>query len=192
MKMDSLQKLHSSMIKEKLDIQQFRIKIGIADFDCLFSTRETPFIFSITSRGLNSKFFKFEIKKGYWISDSLGDMYYDLAEVLKKDGSSGNKLYPKDFMKEVNELIPHTAKKSAKPASEDIIKIRQDLEESEKPYFDTWIYWKKDGKQSPTSENKHKTLVAYGQEALEYSVSMNASTKWSKTPTGRSWFTDKK
>ena len=192
MKMDSLQNLHSSMILEKLDMQQFRIKIGIAEFDCLFSTREAPFIFSMTSRGLHSKFFKFEVKKGYWISDSLGAIYYDLAKVLKKDGSSGNKLYPNDFMKEVNELIPHNAKKSAKPSAEDIIKIRPDLEESEKPYFDTWIYWKKDGKQSPRAENQHKTKVAYGQEALDYSILMNASTKWSRTPTGRSWLTEKK
>lgn len=191
MKMDSLQKLHSSMLKEKLDMQQFKVKIGIVEFDCLFSTRETPFIFTMTLRGKNSKFFKFEVKRGYSISDSFGDFYYDLANILRKDGSSENKLMPKEFLANVNTKIPHKAEKSKIPSADDIIKIRRDLEESDKPYFDAWIYWDKNSKRSPTAENKLKTKVAFGQEALDYSISMNASTKWSSTPTGRSWDTEK-
>jgi len=73
--MDSLRELHQSMRSMGLDMQQFALQIGVAEFDCLFSTRSNPFVFSMTSRGRNPSFFKFEVLPGYWIKDYLGDMY---------------------------------------------------------------------------------------------------------------------
>jgi hypothetical protein len=74
MEMESLRILHQSMILINTDIQQFRVKTGAAEFDCLFSTREAPFILTLTSRGLDPKFFKLEVERGYRIKEYLGEM----------------------------------------------------------------------------------------------------------------------
>jgi hypothetical protein len=183
MTMNSLQNLHQSMRKLNVEMQQFQVHLGIADFDCLFSTRETPFVFSMTSRGENPKFFKFDVKTGYWIDDYFGDIYYNLCSVLRIDGQSG-KLYPKDFLNNLNQSIPNNARADAIPSPENIIRLRQDVEMNDKPYFDTWIYWKD---QEPSKENQHKTLLALGKDAYDYSLQMKASSKWSTSPTRRDW-----
>ena len=72
MKMTSLQELHKSMIAIRSDMQQFQVTLGAIGFDCLFSTRDKPnFTLSLTSRGLNPKFFLLQVKPGYWIAPFL-------------------------------------------------------------------------------------------------------------------------
>lgn len=187
MKLNSLEQLHRSMQSLGIEMQQFRARTGAAEFDCLFSTRETPFILSLTSRGENPKFFKFEVKPGYRISDYFGEIYSNLVSVLRIDGRSGEKLIPKNFLAQLDLAIPTTATERNIPGAESILKNRHDLEERDKPFFDTWIYWKEEGKPSPSQENLHKTLVVLGSEAHEYSLAMNASSRWSAVPTRRLW-----
>jgi WD40 repeat protein len=187
MKIESLVHLHRSMIAEKVDIQQFTIKMGVADFDCLFSTREQPFALTLTSKGAKPKFFKFDIKPGYYVDSFLGDKYNDLKDVLKIDGRSGNRLMPKDFFAELDKLIPIIAKKNRVPTLEEIARLRHDIEERDKPYFDTWIYWSKESGKSYSPENFQKTSLILGLEAAEHSKLRNASSRWSSTPTGKPW-----
>lgn len=192
MRMESLERLHRSMRSLGVDMQQFQIRIGAASFDCLFSTRETPFVLALTSRGLNPHFFQFDVNAGYWIVEFFGNMYSPLVEVLKVDGRSGERLIPKSFLAQLDAVIPRQAKASNVPEAERIVRLRTDLEEADRPYFDTWLFWRPESKKSPSHENLHKTHVALGPEALEYSKRMNASAKWSAKPTGRDWCSERK
>lgn len=183
MEMTSLRELHQSMIRERVDMQQFRIRTGAAEFDCLFSTREAPFVLSLTSRGANPKFFKFDVLPGYRIKPYLGKMYGDLLDVLFVDGGSGHRLDPQGFLSDLNQLIPKTAQVNAVPSPAEVARLRYDLEEREKPYFDRW---ERRGK-GPTPKNKQKTLLMLGPDALAFSIKVNMSSIWSATPTGRVW-----
>lgn len=185
MRFESLARLHRSMRSINVDIQQFGVRLGAASFDCLFSTRESPYILSLTSRGDKPKFFKFEVKHGYCIADYLGDKYQDLLSVLRTDGRSGEKLTPKTFFSELDSLIPAVAQPSHVPSPEEILRLRHDLEEREKPYFDAWIYWViRDG---PGPDNLKKTLLLLGADAHKYSLEMRASSRWCTTKRNRTW-----
>lgn len=192
MKMESLRELHQSMRSMDLDMQQFLLRLGVAEFDCLFSTRSNPFIFAMTSRGLNPRFFKFDVMPGYWIRDYLGDMFGPLVDVLRVDGRSGQTLKPKEFLADLDASIPRQAKANRVPDPHTVIQLRPDLEEADRPHFDAWIYWGDPEKRSPSEENKLKTLEALGSEALEYSKKMNASSKWSVKETGRTWQSERR
>ncbi len=109
MEMTSLRLLHRSMISIGSDMQQFLVTTGAASFDCLFSTRETPFVLTLTARGKIRGFFRFDVRNGYVIRDYLGDMYGDLVAVLRSDGTSGRPLKPKDFLAQLNQAIPTQA-----------------------------------------------------------------------------------
>jgi len=187
MKFESLEQLHRSMIAQHLDIQQFTLKHGIITFDCLFSTRETPFILTLTSRGDSPKFFKFDIQKGYFVKDYLvGELYQDLVSVLRIDGSSRSPLIPKVFFAQLDQLIPRTAHPSHVPDYSTIIKLRHDVEERDKPYFDVWMYWSAASKKSPSKENIKKTRIM-GPDACRYSLEYNASSRWTATPNTKQW-----
>jgi len=184
MEMTSLRELHQSMIGAGVDIQQFRFKAGAAEFDCLFSAREAIPILSLTSRGANPKFFKFDVRRpGYWIKTFLGDKYRELHEILYVDGRSGRKLEPTAFFAELNESIPRVARPTAAPKPEDIVRLRHDIEERDRPFFDRS---EQRGK-GPSDKNKLKTLNVFGHEALEFSIQVNKSSIWSTKATGRSW-----
>ncbi|MDW1751178.1 DUF6037 family protein [Vibrio sp. Vb2133] len=187
--MSSLKHLHQSMLEIDVDIQQFQVTVGIATFDCLFSTRESPFVLALTSRGLNPKFFKFEVTKGYWIKEYFGDMFGDLLEVLKGGGHTNIALKPAPFLEQLNKQLPVTAYKEQVPSTAKVLELRSDItEERDRPYFDAWIYWKdKKYKNVPSAENQAKTLALIGKEALEYSKAMKASSKWSTTDLNRDW-----
>lgn len=192
MKMESLKNLHQSMRVLGVDMQKFQVRLGAAEFDCLFSTRDDPFVLALTSRGLNPRFFRFDVNRGYWIRDYLGDLYGPLVEVLRTDGSSGKRLIPKDFLVQLDAAIPNAATQLWVPEPYVIVQLRADLEEADRPYFDTWIYWDSESNRSPRKENMQKTLEALGPEALEYSKRMNASSKWSMVPTSRTWRSERR
>ncbi|QHF50520.1 DUF6037 family protein [Pseudomonas sp. S49] len=188
MEMTSLRLLHRGMISIGSDMQQFLVTTGAASFDCLFSTRDTPFILTLTARGEVRGFFRFDVLNGYRIRDYLGDMYGDLLAVLRSDGTSGELLKPKDFLEQLNQAIPTQATVPANPKPSEIVRLRPDImEEREKPYFNAWIYWKADSGKSPSKENQHKTLLLLGPEAARHSRERNASSRWSSTDTGGSW-----
>ncbi|VFB10071.1 Uncharacterised protein [Aeromonas salmonicida] len=189
MKMTSLRELHKNMISIRSDMQQFQVKIGAVNFDCLFSTRDEPyFTLSLTSRGLNPKFFLFQVKPGYWITPYFGDFYTELARALNTGSGSGNKLIPKDFLELLDKNIPTKALTERNPIPNEIIRLRPDItEDRDRPYFDTWMYWKSESKKGPSKENLHKTKLVLGIDAFNFSQRMNASSKWSATPLGRDW-----
>ncbi|RII76716.1 hypothetical protein D0894_15665 [Pseudomonas monteilii] len=188
MYMTSLRALHQSMIAIRSDMQQFRINVGAASFDCLFSTRDDPFVLAMTSRGSAPKFFRFDVRRGYIIRDYLGDMYGKLLEVLRVDGATGQRLIPSVFLEQLNDALPTQATPAAMPVPSEIVRLRPDIiEDRDKPYFDTWTRWDPDGPRRPSEENRHKTLLLLGREALEFSIQVNASSRWSATDTGRRW-----
>lgn len=188
MEMTSLKLLHRSMVSISADMQQFQVAIGAASFDCLFSSRDEPFVLTLTSRGKSPGFLRFDVLRGYMIRDYLGEMYATLVAILRTDGRSGKRLVPKEFFFELNQLIPTHAIEKAIHTPSEIVRLRPDIvEDREKPFFDTWIYWNQLGKRGPTAENQHKTLVLLGREAEKHSREQNASSRWSATDTGRCW-----
>ena len=185
MKMTNLKALHASMKAIGVDIQTFRARTGAAEFECIFSTRETPYSLALTSRGRNPKFLLFEVKLGYFIADYVGDQYDTLHKALFVDGRSGEPLIPKTWLGELNAAVPQKARLTHAPGTAEIARLRPDIEETDRPYFDTWIFWA-DGRK-PSEENRKKTLCLLGSTALEYSRKNKASSKWSAEPTGRNW-----
>jgi hypothetical protein len=183
MEMTSLRELHLSMRGQSLEIQQFWVRTGATEFDCLFSVRDEPYCLALTSRGASPKFFRFDVKKGYWIDDYMGAQYLELREVLFIDGRSNQKLIPKNFLEQLNQIIPRAASNRSVPTSVDIMRIRNDIEDPDRPYFDRW---EQRGK-GPTQQNLKKTLLILGREAYNHSISVNKSSIWSAEPTHRSW-----
>lgn len=119
MKMTSLQELHKSMIAIRSDMQQFQVTLGAISFDCLFSTRDKPnFTLSLTSRGLNPKFFLLQVKPGYWIAPFFDDFYGELAKLLNTGRNSGNKLIPKEFLEKTQSRGSSESDSRKKPAAE--------------------------------------------------------------------------
>jgi hypothetical protein len=183
MEMTGLRDLHRSMITMRIDMQQFRFKTGVAEFDCLFSVREAPFVLTLTARSRKPCFLIFDVLPGYRVNTYLGDKYAELKEALFVDGRSGNALIPSEFFGDLNRSIPGTAVGHAVPTAADIVRLRHDLEDRDRPYFDRW----EQRGSGPTKRNKAKTLAALGSEALEFSIKVNKSSIWSATATGRDW-----
>lgn len=188
MYMPSLRDLHQSMLKISVDMQQFQITTGSASFDCLFSTREAPFVLALTSRGDKPHFFKFEVMKGYRIKPYFDRFYYELAKVLNNDLNTG-KLEPKKFLEQLNAAVPTIAYKRYIPTEREIVRLRRDIEEErDKPYFDTWIYWTSEKRQNGArKDNQKKTLLLLGKDALQHSIKMKASSRWSSVDLGHNW-----
>ena len=70
-------------------------------------------------------------------------MYGDLVAALRSDGTTGERLKPKDFLAQLNQAIPTQATIRANPKPSEIVRLGPDIiEEREKPYFSAWIYWK--------------------------------------------------
>lgn len=188
MKMDALKSLHRSMITINADIQQFQVSTGAASFDCLFSVREEPFVLALTSRGDSPKFFKFEVKKGYWIKPYFDEFYSDLVKVLSNSGKSKTRLIPKAFLEQLNGSLPTVASIKQVATPKQVLKLRPDiLEDRDKPYFDTWIYWTSENRKGPTKENLEKTLALLGRDAYQHSISMKASSRWSAVDLEHGW-----
>lgn len=188
MKLTSLEELYKSMKAQSLEMQQFPLKLAMVTFDCLFSTREAPFILTLTSQGSASKFFKFEVHRGFVVADYLGDMYYDLVTILRVDGNTGKPLIPKNFFAELDSLIPRSGSIHRVPSCKEIIKLRPDItEDRNKSNFDGWIYWSEESKKSPTQENLKKTLILLGREAYKHSKQHNASSSWTAEPRAKNW-----
>ncbi len=194
MEMTSLKKLHRNMIAIRTELQQFQVRLGAVSFDCLFSIREDPFILALTSRGMFPKFFKFEVNTGYSITPFFKrSFYYELLGVLKTGVETGIKLEPKRFLDQLNNSLPTTAKPDRIPTPKEIIQLRSDIvDEREKPYFDTWLYWKSKDRKGPTKENLHKTLLILGKEAQQYSLEMCASSRWSSVDLEKDWKSSQK
>lgn len=181
--MTHLSDLHKSMTQSTVDLQRFTVRTGAVEFECIFSVRENPFILALTSRTDEPEFFKFEGDRNYKIDTFLGDGYRRLLRVLRIDGRSGQALSTNGFFAQLNEAIPTAAERTNVPTSEEVIRLRQDLEDRERPYFDRW---ERRGR-GPTQKNRQKTLMILDPDALAFSVRENVSSIWSASPTNASW-----
>ncbi|USD30898.1 hypothetical protein J8Z24_18225 [Pseudoalteromonas sp. SCSIO 43201] len=188
MKMTALEALHKSMLKIPTDVQQFPLKLGATSFSCLFTTRCTEdrpyFGLSLTSKGANPTFILFDVKPGYYISPAFEEdtIYYPLLDALRTHGMGG-KLYPKEFLKQLNDALPKAAQRKSIPSPKQIIDLRPDIVEDRKKsnfwYWKPWPISNDPNKPSPPSkENRHKTLMLLGPQALRYSEHTNSSSCW--------------
>lgn len=184
MRMNGLARLAQSMSALGIDIQQFPFTNGAASFDCLFSMRAGNEL-SLTSRGEDPRFFLFPITDDFQLSTYLSsDRFAALMSVLRTHEMSTQGFSTTRFFQALDMSVPHEAKPERVPSAVQILTLRHDLEERDRPYFDTWIYWKNRG---PKKENLKKTLDILGPEAYAFSLKNRASSKWSATDLGRSW-----
>lgn len=182
--MIGLQRLAQSMRALNVDMQKFLFTNGAASFDCLFSMRG-KFELSLTSRGENPKFFLFQIAENFQMSTYLNESSFkDLMSVLRTHGISTQGFSTSRFFQALNSSVPTQASVEKVPTGRQIVLLRHDLEERERPFFDTWIYWKDKG---PTKDNLKKTNTVFGPEALAFSIKNRASSKWSAVDLGRTW-----
>lgn len=200
--MKNLKALHESMLSHRdfhgnhIELQRFRSTQGGVTFECIFSTGETPYKLSLTSRGTQahptSEFFLFDVSAGYEITAYFGEMYGRLAETLRtKGGASGNKLMPQEFLAQLDANTPTTAADTAIPGPREVLDARPDItDERDKPY---WSHWsaprcKADGSPGGVSDkNRSKTAALLGAAALAYSDKMHMSSCWSAEPTKADW-----
>lgn len=183
MHMAGLEQLAHSMNMLSVDIQQFLFTNGAASFDCLFSMRG-DYELSMTSRGKDPKFFLFQVSSDFQMSTYLQDTFQDLMSVLKTHGISTREFSTTRFFQALDEAVPHQARAAAVPTEPQIVSLRHDLEERERPFFDTWIYWTEKG---PSEPNLKKTRAVLGSLAMEFSLKNRASSKWSAVDLGRTW-----
>jgi len=190
MEMTGLHVLHASMRRLPADIQQWRFRAGVAEFDCLFlvdrkraSDKGRPYLLTITSRGRDPQFFPFPIDESYCLDTYLGDRYADLRKLLFVDGRAGEPLSTNVFFHQLNQAIPAAAYRHAVPTTLEIVRLRHDIEERDRPFFNTWGL----RGNGPSEQNRAKTLALLGPDALDFSIEINKSSIWSVTPTGREW-----
>ena len=181
-----LRTLHKKMVTSKIQHQKFRVTTGAVAFECLFSA--PPFQLSLTSRGSQRpEFFLFKILPGYRIKTLINsDDFKRLMALLKTHGQSNSKFSSLEWFTQISCQVPQIITKE--PTPKEICTLRNDLEEPEKPYWDTWIQWT-DGRK-PSKNNLQKTRLLLGDEAYRYSLKMGFSTKWSSTDLGRHFSLD--
>ncbi|MBG7441610.1 DUF6037 family protein [Pseudomonas aeruginosa] len=203
MLMQNLKSLHESMNAQTnahgdvIELQRFRSVQGAAVFECIFSTGERPYKLSLTSRGTEkhpkSEFFLFDVSDEYTIPNYFhGDTHPRLLELLKTlGGMAGNRLYPADFLAQLDANVPVTATIPAIPSSDYVLENRPDLtDERDKPYWSHWSKPRSKADGSPgqvSSENQEKTATLLGSAALTYSRTMRMSSCWSPVPTSKNW-----
>ncbi|GAB7530600.1 DUF6037 family protein [Pseudomonas sp. 3A(2025)] len=184
MRMKGLERLAQSMRALDVDLQQFLFKNGAASFDCLFSMRGA-YELSLTSRGENPKFFLLPITYDFQLSTYLSrDKLNELMNVLRTHGLSTQGFSTSRFFQNLDLAVPQEAQPDRVPTAAGVLSLRHDLEERDRPFFDTWVYWKERG---PRRENLDKTMKLLGPEAYAFSVKHRASSKWSADDLKRSW-----
>jgi len=175
------------MTREGVTQQKFSYRVDTrATFEVLFSVRSEPYSLALTARAKNL-FLLFPILPGYRIRLPLPDEDYKaLAAALRIDGESFQPFKPKDFFNEFNTAIPTHASRNNVPSPADIIRLRPDLPEQEKPYFLTWRCNDKQGHRV-TEENLMKTREMLGCDAAAYSQRENLSSCWTSREKDINW-----
>ncbi len=202
MYMKSLDRLHESMRRTEdhhghpIELQCFRSVHGAIAFECIFFTAEDPYKLSMTSRGTrenpDSRFFVFDVSNEYEIASYLGDKYGSLANLLRtRDGASGTRFLPNEFLAALNANIPVEARLSAVPTPKQVIDSRPDItHERDRPYWSHWETPRSKSNGEPgrvSAANRKKTAALLGSAALEHSDRLNKSSHWSPVPTKHTW-----
>ena len=97
MEMTSLRLLHCSMPSIGGDMQQFLVRSGVASFDCLFSTRDTPFVLTLTARGKARGFSALMFFRAIGLEIILGICTGILWKSSKRTVPVESGWYPKNF-----------------------------------------------------------------------------------------------
>ena len=101
-----------------------------------------------------------------------------LMSVLKTHGQSKSKFSTKEWLSQIGSQVPSSVTKA--PSEDVICRLRRDIEESEKPFLETWVKWK-DGRY-PTLENLAKTRMLVSEDAYKYSKKHGFSSRWTSDP----------
>lgn len=178
-----LKQLYISMRENEIDSQKFQISHNGIDFECVFSLREEPFSLSFTSLGIHRVFVLFYVRKGFDLDPNLSSSEYSkLARLFRNNNDSFVKFQPSVFLKEISNSFPSVATLNNRATPQDTIRHRRDIEDADKIYFIGWTHHT--GK-TYKEENLRKTILAFGQEAGNYQIRNNASSKWSDIPNNR-------
>lgn len=176
-KLNGLCNLHSRMRKQGLQKVIFPYRINDAVFTVVFAPIGEPYELSLTANAANV-FILIQVRRGYLISRELdNEIYIKLANLLRIDGRSGNKLIPAVFFSELDEYMGGQEVRMREPSPKELMDARPDLPDRELPYF--WHWLDQDvRKHHVTKKNLRKTCLLIGPEAEAFSRRHNLSSRW--------------
>jgi hypothetical protein len=177
MKLNGLISLYNDMKKNNIDRYRFDYQNGKGKFDIFFFIDEQPFILLFGARSSNFSF-ELEVKNGFNINATFdNETYTKLLKFLEIKYSKDNPFRPNKFFQNFNQNIPFKTNKYNIPKPHQIIKYRQNVEESEKIYFFGWLDNDKKGNQV-SEDNLEKTKQILGIKAYERCKYKNISSRW--------------
>ncbi|OOV25067.1 hypothetical protein BXU11_16075 [Flavobacterium sp. LM5] len=149
-------------------------------FEILFDIFQVPFQLHFLQKDTSFSFYVI-VEKGFTINEILNrGTYKELCETLKLKFETGNPFSPKSFFEEFNLKIPIYQNREKK--ERELFPFYQNnIEESEKLYYDGTIEWNKikNGK-TVTNKNLEKTRILYP-ELYEWSKRENISIRYTHT-----------
>lgn len=177
LELKGLRALHARMRKQGVQKAIFPYKVNDATFTVVFVPVGEPYELSLTANAANV-FILLEVKRGYLISRELdNEVYIKLANLLRIDGRSGNKLVPAVFFSELDEYMSGQEVSIREPSPKELMAARPDLPDRELPYFWHWIN-QDVRKQHVSQKNLRKTCLLLGSEAEAFSLRHNLSSRW--------------
>ncbi|WP_216372451.1 DUF6037 family protein [Francisella tularensis] len=190
MYLEELKKLYISMKEKSIDIQRFLITHNNIDIDVTYSIRCNPHTLALTSLNKKRVFICFEVKKGFNINCSLdNDSYKKLANLFNTNKNTFKPFLVNEFINQIKKEFPDKVSVNNLPTDpQTILRGRRDIEEADKIYF---IGWTHHTNKEFSQENLYKTTLAFGEDAKNYQIRNNASSRWSDIPTGKNtWLPD--
>lgn len=177
MKMENLEILAEDMIVKRENRATFTYEYNMKTFSCIFLLDVEPFRLYLTTLGLNPLVIEFEIDQSTYEISGYIDKYKELLSYLELKYDPNHKFMPKDFLKDLDNHIPHYF--TIAPSYTDVIRIAshtRKVEECNKVYF---CGWKKNPKSYNVSDfNYEKTRCAFGDEKAKMSKKKNISSCW--------------
>ena len=188
MKLNGLQVLYNDMKQQNIDRYRFTYTNGKGIFDIFFFIDETPFVLLFGAQKANFSF-ELEVQKGFNIDTMLSqDIYFALRDYLGIKSSSGNPFSSNKFFNDFDINIPNTANINNIPKPHQVIKYRNNVEESDKIYFLKWLDNTKQNNQV-SDDNLKKTKDILGQQAYLRCKKKNISSCWTEDSTKQKNFT---
>lgn len=180
MQLTGLVPLYRSMRQQGMSRVKFRYRLNHLTFECLFFIDTDPFELVMGCLGRNFAIFK-SVLRGFEINPFLGDLYGPLSDALFQNAGTNIKLDPNTFFAEFNRHIPSHTGPDQRPSPTDIGRYYPDLEHADRLYYCGLQDNTESGRQV-TTENLAKTLRLLGQQAHEFSLRRNQSTRWTDDP----------
>lgn len=177
MKLDNLRHLYYEMLKEKSTRQEFDFEYNGVNADVFFFIDKKPFILAFGIK-LTQAYFELEVKPGFEVETLFSHKIYDLiTKEFHINYDPNHKYSPFDFLRYVNDKIPHHIKETRAAEPRLIAHYHRDIEEADKIYFCGFINHRAEGRHV-SSENLRKTRLLMGEDAYQRCLAENISTKW--------------